>query len=94
MQFWQHLGQALTEFFLHGLGGPGAQGIGTAIMVVGVVMAVISFVMHKFNQQSRLPGWFTCLLMGIAGSVLVGGLEKPIQAFTAIKDTFLSWMGL
>lgn len=94
MNFFQNMGNQLQEVFLNGLGGPGAQGIGLTIMVIGIVMAVISFFVHKFNPQSRLPGWFTCLLIGIAGSVLVGGMERPIQAFEAIRDTLYSWLSI
>ena len=94
MNFFQNMGQHLTEVFRNGLGGPGAEGIGLTIMVIGLVMAVISFLVHKFNPQSRMPGWFTCLLIGLAGSVLVGGIDRPLNALKGIRDVLYEWLSI
>ena len=40
---WDGFKQSMTEFFKHGLGGSGMEGIGMAIAVIGVVAAAISF---------------------------------------------------
>lgn len=83
---WSAFRAKAEEYFRHGLGGDGAVGIGIAIAVIGIVCAVISFVVHKFNPQSRMPGWITCLIIGIAGAMLMGGVEKPIAYLTQVKD--------
>ena len=54
-QFWSNLRTGLEGFFKNGLGGDGAQGIGIMILVIGFVMAVVSFFVHKFSQRSQLP---------------------------------------
>lgn len=91
---WTTFKNGMTEFFQNGLGGEGAQGLGVAIMVIGVVAAVISFVMHHFNPQSRMPSWIICLIIGVAGSLLTAGMSKPIALFNRARDWIMSLFGL
>lgn len=91
---WDTFKQGMVDFFQNGLGGQGAQGLGIAIMVIGIVAAVISFVMHHFNPQSRMPSWIICLIIGVAGSFLTAGMSKPIELFHSVRDWILSLFGL
>ena len=91
---WEGFSKGLNDFFLTGLGGAGAQGLGVAVMVIGVDVAVISFVVHKFNPQSRMPSWIICLLIGVAGSVLTSGMSRPIALFDMVRDWVYSLLGL
>lgn len=92
--FFTHLKDGLKGFFQTGLGGDGAQGFGIAILVIGFVVAGISFVAHKFNPQSKLPGWITCLVIGVVGAILMGGVEKPMKLFEMVRDTLYGWLGI
>lgn len=91
---WDGFKNGLTTFFQDGLGGSGAQGLGIAVMVIGIVVAVISFVVHKFNPQSRMPSWIICLVIGVAGSVLTSGMSRPIALFNMIRDWVYSLIGI
>ena len=91
---WDKFKTGMIQFFQHGLGGSGAQGLGVAIMVIGVVAAVLSFTMHHFNPQSRMPSWITCLIIGVAGSLLTAGMGKPIELFNSARDWVMSLFGL
>ena len=91
-QFWSNLRNGLEGFFKTGLGGDGAQGIGIMILVIGFVMSVVSFFVHKFSQRSQLPTWWQCLLVAVAGSVLMGGIEGPMKLFEMARDTLYSWL--
>lgn len=93
-QFWSNLRTGLEGFFKNGLGGDGAQGIGIMILVIGFVMAVVSFFVHKFSQRSQLPTWWQCLLVAVAGSILMGGIEGPMQLFEMARNTLYSWLGI
>lgn len=93
-QFWSNLRTGLEGFFKNGLGGDGAQGIGIMILVIGFVMAVVSFFVHKFSQRSQLPTWWQCLLVAVAGSILMGGIEGPMKLFEMARDTLYSWLGI
>ena len=84
-QFWSNLRTGLEGFFKNGLGGDGAQGIGIMILVIGFVMAVVSFFVHKFTQRSQLPTWWQCLLVAVAG---------PMKLFEMARDTLYSWLGI
>ena len=84
----------MTEFFKNGLGGDGAEGFGIAILVIGFIMAGISFAVHKFNPQSKLPGWITCLVIGVVGAILMGGIEGPLTLFESARDTLYKWLGI
>lgn len=91
---WEGFKQSMTNFFQHGLGGPGAAGLGIAIASIGVVMAVVSFVVHKYNPQSRMPGPVINLLIGLAGTILISGVEKPLKLLTQARDIIMGWFGL
>ena len=91
---WDTFKNGMTSFFKTGLGGSGAQGLGVAIMVIGVVTAVLSFVMHHFNPQSRMPSWIICLISGVAGSLLTAGMEKPIELFDRARTWVMSLFGV
>lgn len=91
---WASFKNGMTNFFQNGLGGEGAQGLGVAIMVIGLVAAVVSFVAHHFNPQSRMPSWIICLIIGVAGSLLTAGMSKPIQLFDRARDWIMSLFGV
>lgn len=91
---WDGFKTALVNFFQNGLGGSGATGIGIAIMVIGVLAAVISFAMHHFNPQSRMPSWIICLIIAIAGAFLTSGMSKPIAFFNSVRDWIYSVIGV
>lgn len=91
---WATFKNSMKNFFESGLGGPGMEGIGIAIAVIGVVCAAISFVVHKFNPQSRMPGWVMCLTIGLVGAIAMGGVGKPIQLLVQARDTIFGWFGL
>jgi hypothetical protein len=91
---WEGFKNGMTTFFQDGLGGAGAQGLGIAVMIIGIVVAVISFVVHKFNPQSRMPSWIVCLVIGVAGSVLTSGMSRPIAMFNMIRDWIYSLIGI
>lgn len=93
-QFFQNLKQGLEGFFKNGLGGDGAQGFGIAILAIGFVFAGISFAVHKFNPQSKLPGWVTCIIIGIVGAILMGGIDGPMKLFEMARDTLYGWLGI
>lgn len=90
---WTSFKDSMTEFFYNGLGGDGTQGLGIVIAVIGVVMAVISFVVHKLNPQSRLPGWFTCLGIAVIGTLLFSGVGPVLKIIQWIRDTVFGWFG-
>lgn len=91
---WDGFKNSMTQFFEHGLGGPGMEGIGIAIAVIGVVAAAISVIVHKFNPQSRMPGWITCLIIGLVGALAMGGVSKPLEILGQGRDLLYSWFGL
>ena len=91
---WENFKSQMTAFFQSGLGGPGMEGIGIAIAVIGVAVAAISFVVHKFNPQSRMPGWVTCLGIGLVGALAMGGVGKPIELLVKARDVLYGWFGI
>lgn len=92
--FFTNLRTGFEGFFKNGLGGDGAQAFGIAILVIGFVFAAISFAVHKFNPQSKLPGWVTCLVISVAGSILMGGVDGPMKLFEWARDTLYGWLGI
>ena len=91
---WTNVQNGLEGFFKNGLGGPGAKGFGIAILVIGFVFAGISFAVHKFNPQSKLPGWVSCLVVAVVGSILMGGIDGPMTLFNQARDTLYGWLGI
>ena len=90
---WGNFRQSMSDFFYTGLGGDGAAGIGIVIAVVGVILAAVSFVMHKMNPQSRMPGWFTCLVIAVIGSLLFTGVQPVLDVIMWLRDTVMGWFG-
>lgn len=90
---WTNFKTAMTEFFYNGLGGDGAQGIGIVIAVIGILAAVLSFVLHKMNPQSRMPSWFTCLIVAVLGTLLFSGVAPVLNIVQWFRDTVLGWFG-
>ena len=91
---WSGFRTKLEEWFLHGLGGEGAAGIGIAIAVMGIVGAVVSFFLHRANPQTRFPGWVTMLLAGVAGAMIIGGVEKPLELLKEAGNWAYELLGL
>lgn len=90
---WGNFKKAMTDFFYTGLGGDGTQAIGIVIAVIGIVLAVVSFVIHKLNPQSRMPGWFTCLIIALIGTLLFSGVAPVLKIIQWFRDTVLGWFG-
>lgn len=90
---WGAFKASMTEFFYNGLGGEGTQGIGIVIAVVGIVLAAISFVLHKLNPQIRMPGWLTCLIVALIGTLLFSGVGPVLKIIQWFRDTVLGWFG-
>lgn len=91
---WESFQQSMKDFFETGLGGPGMAGIGIAIAAIGIVAAIGSFVIHKFNPQSRMPGWITCLAIAVVGSIAISGIKQPLAIINMIRDTVMGWIGV
>lgn len=91
---WSRFKGEMESFFKYGLGGPGMQGVGIAIMVIGIVMAVVSFVVHRINPQSRMPGPLVSLFIAVVGSVLMSGIERPLKFIEKIRDILFGWIGI
>ena len=68
--------------------------VNISFAVIGLVAAAISFIVHKFNPQSRMPGWITCLVIGLVGALAMGGVAKPIEILEQGRDLIYEWFGL
>lgn len=90
---WGKFKESMTKFFYTGMGGDGMKGVGIVIVCVGILMAAISFVVHKMNPQSRMPGWITCLVIALIGSILVAGIEPILNIVYWVRDTIMGWFG-
>lgn len=89
---WSGFKTSLQNFFQKGLGGDGAAGIGIAILVIGIVAAVISFAMHHFNPQSRMPQWYICLVIGIAGALVMDGVGDGNTGLMGFLHKCAQWV--
>lgn len=89
---WSGFKTSLQKFFQKGLGGDGAAGIGIAILVIGIVAAVISFAMHHFNPQSRMPQWYICLVIGIAGALIMDGVGDGNTGLMGFLHKCAKWI--
>lgn len=87
---WAAFKKSMDAFFQSGLGGKGAEAIGGAILVVGIITAVVSFALHHFNPQSRFPGWFMCIVVAIVGALIASGIKTPVTIIGNIKDWLVS----
>lgn len=90
---WDGFKDSMETFFYKGMGSGGFKGLGIAIAVIGIGLAIISFVVHKLNPQSRMPGWFMCLLVALLGSMLFTGVEPVLDIVQWIRDTIMEWFG-
>lgn len=91
---WDSFKTGMESFFKDGLGDTGLQGLAIAVMVIGLVGALFSFVWHKFNQQSRLPGPLDMLAIGVAGAIGSFGIDKPIEILQRAAKWVLSLFGV
>lgn len=91
---WDSFKTGMESFFMEGLGSTGLQGLAIAVMVIGLVGALFSFVWHKFNQQSRLPGPLVMLAIGVAGAIGSFGIDKPIAILKNVATWVLSLFGV
>ena len=91
---WEGFYTQMKGFFYDGLGGAGMQGVGLVIVSLGILFAAISFVVHKVNPQSRMPGWITCLVIAVIGAILLTGISGPLAIIKKIRDLILGWFGL
>lgn len=87
---WDSFRQGMIDFFQNGLGGTGLEGIAIAIMVIGLVCAAVSFVLHKFNPQSRMPGPVICLFVALVGGIASFGIERPMEIVKSAGEWVLS----
>lgn len=90
---WSSFASSMKDFFYTGLGGTGTTAIGMVIAVIGIVLAAVSFVVHKLNPQSRMPGWIMCLVVALIGTLLFTGVSPVITIVTTIRDTVMGWFG-
>lgn len=90
---WAGFKKSMTDFFYNGMGGAGMEGVGIVIACVGIMMAAISFVVHKMNPQSRMPGWITCLVIALIGTILVAGISPILNVVYWVRDTIMGWFG-
>lgn len=85
--------QVVQTTFEQGLGTYGLKAIGTFIIFVGAALLFISYFVHKANQQSRMPGWFTWLVVVIVGIIARDGITKPLAVLTKFKEWLFSLFG-
>ena len=91
---WDSFKTGMESFFKDGLGGTGLQGLAIAVMVIGLVGALFSLVLHKFNPQSRFPGPLVMLSIGVAGAIGSFGIDKPIAILKSVATWVLSLFGV
>lgn len=91
---WSGFREGFDNMFKNGLGKDGAQGIGWAVLTIGIVFAVVSFAMHHFNPQSRMPSWGVCLTIAIAGALIITGIGKPAKWLISVKNWIYSLVGV
>lgn len=76
---WGGFQKDMEGFFKNGLGNGGFKGFGIALMIVGILLAALSFSLHHFNPQCRLPSWPICLVVAIIGGILGFGVDVPVK---------------
>ena len=91
---WDSFKTGMESFFKDGLGDAGLQGLAIAVMVIGLVGGLFSFVLHKFNPQSRFPGPLVMLSVGVAGAIGSFGIDKPIAILKNLATWVLSLFGV
>lgn len=80
-------------FFQDGLGGDGLQGLGTAMIFIGIFGAGAMFLWHKLNQQSPLPRPGTMAGVAIVG-MMVRERDKVAGIIDWIGNSIYGWFGL
>ncbi len=91
---WNEFGTKMQTFFEKGLGGGGLAGVGWCIFAISIVAGIISFAMHKFNPQTRMPGWITCILIGCVGLVATNGIGPFEKGIDKLSDFILGTLGI
>lgn len=91
---WSGFEKTMTDFFQNGMGKSGAKGLGIALVIIGLFMGALSFAMHHFNPQSRMPSWGICLAVAVVGSILTFGLDKLITFFASVGHWIETLMGV
>ena len=81
------------SFFKDGLGGDGLQGLGTAMIFIGIFGAAAMFLWHKVNQQSPLPRPGTMVAISIIG-FMVREQENVVRIIQWIGNSIYGWFGL
>ena len=81
---WDHFNEQINLFFNEGASGA-FEPIGYGLMILGFIGAGISFAVHKFNPQSRMPGWFSLLLVGLFGMFVSRGIQDVEKIFDAVR---------
>lgn len=90
---WDHFNQQIDAFFNTGASGAFAP-IGYGLMILGFIGAGISFAVHKFNPQSRMPGWFSLLLVGLFGVFVSRGIQDVVTIFETVRSFLWNVLGL
>lgn len=90
---WNHFNQQINNFFNTGASGA-FEPIGYGLMILGFIGAGISFAVHKFNPQSRMPGWFSLLLVGLFGMFVSRGISDVVTIFDTVREFIWNVLGL
>jgi len=90
---WAHFNSQINAFFNTGASGA-FEPIGYGLMILGFIGAGVSFAIHKFNPQSRMPGWFSLLLVGLFGMFVSRGIQDVVTIFETIHQFIWNVIGL
>ena len=90
---WDHFNSQINTFFNEGASGA-FEPIGYGLMILGFIGAGVSFAIHKFNPQSRMPGWFSLLLVGLFGMFVSRGIGDVVTIFDTIREFLWNVLGL
>lgn len=90
---WDHFNEQINLFFNEGASGA-FRPIGYGLMILGFIGAGISFAMHKFNPQSRMPGWFSLLMVGLFGMFVSRGINDVVTIFDTVREFIWTVLGL
>lgn len=93
LQGWDHFNTQINEFFNKGASGA-FEPIGYGLMILGFIGAGISFAVHKFNPQSRMPGWFSLMLVGLFGMFVSRGIQDVVTIFDTVRQFIWNVLGL
>lgn len=90
---WDHFNTQIDAFFNEGASGM-FEPIGYGLMILGFIGAGVSFAIHKFNPQSRMPGWFSMLLVGLFGMFISRGIGDVVTIFETVRSFLWNMLGL